>query len=93
LTILARVVHYEVGNLTSSSLPRSGADPDPRVGPTPLRRVGVIVFLVFRDYGSEQEFLAAFSTEEKAVTYMEQQPRAFGWPSYQTFAYELDSTS
>jgi hypothetical protein len=53
----------------------------------------VIVFLVFRDYGSEQEFLAAFSTEEKAVTYMEQQPRAFGWPSYQTFAYELDSTS
>jgi hypothetical protein len=53
----------------------------------------VIVFLVFRSYGSEQEFLAAFSTGEKAVAYAEQQPHAFSWPRYRVFAYELDSDS
>ena len=94
LTTLARVVHYDAGNPTSSSLPRSGADPFSVGSAPPLcQEDAVIVFLVFRDYGSEQEFLAAFSTEAKALEYMEQQPRTSGWPRYQTFAYELDSTS
>jgi hypothetical protein len=53
----------------------------------------VVVFLVFRNYGNEREFLAAFSTEAKALEYMERQPHAFGGPHYQTFAYELDPTS
>jgi hypothetical protein len=71
LTTLARVVHYEAGNLTSSSLPRSGADPDPRVGPTPLEERLVIVYLVTSGRYSSYDVEAVFSTREKAEEYME----------------------
>jgi hypothetical protein len=79
---------------TSGSLPRSGADPpQPGSAPPLYKENAVVVFLVFRNYGNEREFLAAFSTEAKALEYMERQPHAFGGPRYQTFAYELDPTS
>jgi hypothetical protein len=49
------------------------------------------VWLVFLDYGSDDTYLGAFSTEELATAYANAKRNPSGWPRVKVYEEELDA--